>query len=94
MPFTTVKGKHTKHTIRLYTLSTCGWCRKTKDYLRDHDISYDYVDVDRLNGKEYKQISTEHARYNPRRSFPTIVIDDGKEVITGFNEDELKKALA
>jgi glutaredoxin-like protein NrdH len=30
-------------------------------------------------------------KYNPQRSFPTIIIGD--KIIVGFKEDEIRKAL-
>jgi glutaredoxin len=49
------------------------------------------VDVDLLQGKEREAIIEEVGRYNPGLTFPTILIGD--EVIIGFNEDKLRKAL-
>ena len=93
MPFTKVAGKHTTHQIKLFTLSTCGWCRKTKELLKENDFAYEYIDVDKLSGDEYQSIQKEHTKYNSRRSFPTMVIDNGKTVITGYKEDEIREAL-
>jgi glutaredoxin len=38
--------------IKMFALSTCGWCKKTKAFLSDHGIAYSYVDVDLLEGGE------------------------------------------
>ncbi|MDD1679584.1 MAG: glutaredoxin, partial [Methanomicrobiales archaeon] len=37
------KGK-----ITLYALSTCGWCKKTKELLTDLEVDFSYIYVDRL----------------------------------------------
>ena len=39
-----------KTTIRLlvYALSTCVWCKLTKQFLNDNNVEYEYVDVDLL----------------------------------------------
>jgi len=81
------KGK-----IMLYALSTCGWCRKTKDFLTKLGVSFDYVFVDYLEGDERDSIIEEIAKWNPRRSFPTIIIND-KDCIVGYKEDEIKEGL-
>jgi glutaredoxin len=78
--------------VHLYALSTCGWCRKTKKFLEDNKIPFECDEVDLLSGADRERISSEISRYNPRRSYPTIVIDDGK-VIIGFDEDQLREAL-
>jgi len=74
--------------IKIYALSTCGWCKKAKAYLNEKGIKYAYVDVDQLEGAERKQARAEQERFNPSGSFPTIVID-GKDCIVGYDEERL-----
>ena len=80
-------------TIHVYALSTCGWCRKVKAFLEDNHIDYTCHDVDLLEDHEKQRIKEELERYNPRRSYPTIVIDE-QEVIIGFDEEKLKTLLS
>ena len=40
-----VEGEN-KGKILLYALSTCGWCRKTRQLLDDLGVAYDYIYVD------------------------------------------------
>ena len=86
-----VDGKN-KGKIVLYALSTCGWCGKTKDLLRGMGVSFDYVYVDLLDGQEREDTLNEMERWNPRGSFPTVVIRD-KISIIGFHEDQIREAL-
>lgn len=88
-----VDGTNDKHHILLYTLSTCGWCRKTKALLRELGVAYDYVDVDVQQGGDRELAKQEVLRWNPACSFPTIVID-GKECVVGFQEDKLRELAA
>ena len=88
-----VKGKHKKHEVMLYALSTCIWCKKTKKLLDDLDVTYHYVFVDHLSGKEEEEIMDQVKKHNPDCTFPTMVIN-GKKVICGFKEPDIKKALA
>jgi glutaredoxin-like protein NrdH len=88
-----VPGNNKTHHVRIYTLSTCVWCKKTKELLRALDIEYEYVDVDRLSGDDLQKATEEIQKYNPFRSFPTIIVDNGKHVILGFNEPEIKRSL-
>jgi glutaredoxin len=46
-----VPGKNNKRKVFLYALSTCGWCKLTKQFLKDSDIEFEYVDVDLCNDK-------------------------------------------
>jgi glutaredoxin-like protein NrdH len=80
-----------KPKIKLYALSTCSHCMRTKRYFKEHGIDPDIVDVDLLSGEERERIMNEVRKLNPECSFPTICIDD--EVIVGFNEEKLRKAL-
>ena len=86
-----VKGEN-KGKIMLYALSTCGWCKKTKKLLDELGVEYNYTYVDYLNGNEKEKTMEEIMKWNPRCSFPTVVIND-KECIVGFKEEKLKEAL-
>lgn len=86
-----VNGEN-KGKIMLYALSTCGWCRKTKELLRNLGVEYSYVYVDLLEEDDQSNTMDEVKNWNPRCSFPTTVIND-KTCIVGFKEDEIKKAL-
>lgn len=77
--------------IRLYTLSTCSHCIRTKRFFKDNGIEMEFIDVDLLSGDERQQILDEVRRLNPDCSFPTICI--GNAVIVGFHEDEIRKIL-
>lgn len=41
--------------VIMYGLSTCVWCKKTKKLLTDLGVDFDYVYVDRLEGKEEEE---------------------------------------
>ena len=88
-----VTGKNKQHKVRIFTLSTCGWCRKTKELLKSLDVDYEYIDVDKLDGDDLKTTTDELKMYNPRCSYPTIVIDEGKHVIIGYKDDQIREVL-
>jgi glutaredoxin-like protein NrdH len=77
--------------VKIYTLSTCSHCKATKRFLDSCRIEYSFTDVDLLQGSEREAILEEVRRFNPRCTFPTIIIGD--KVIVGFKEDEIKEAL-
>lgn len=78
--------------VMLYALSTCGWCKKTRAFLDENSVQYDYVYVDVLQGEEKERAMAEVGRWNPRLSFPTVVVDD-RESVAGFKEDRLREVL-
>jgi len=81
------------HKVMLYALSTCIWCKRTRQFLDENHVAYDYVYVDVLDREAKKQMLAEVRRWNKHESFPTIVIDDGQKVLVGFEEDRLREAL-
>lgn len=87
-----VEGKSDKKII-LYALSTCPWCRKVKTLLDKLGVSYDFEDVDLLNEEEDKKTTEEILKWTSDISFPIVVID-GKKVIQGYQEEEIRKELA
>ena len=85
-----VSGK-SKGEIILYALSTCVWCRRTKQLLDQLGVEYQYVDVDLLEGEEKTTATEEVKNLNPRCSFPTLAID-GK-CIVGFDEQKIRESV-
>ncbi|WP_457576120.1 glutaredoxin family protein [Desulfomarina sp.] len=78
--------------IKLYALTTCSHCRAIKKMFETEGISFEYVDVDLLRGKERREMIEEIRKYNRRCSFPTLRVDD--KVIVGYREKEIREALA
>ena len=78
--------------VTLYALSTCAWCRRAKSFLEENDVEYELIYVDLLDGEDKDEALKVVRKWNPRRSFPTVVIDDAKSV-AGFKPNRLKEAL-
>jgi len=87
-----VEGKNKKNKVFLYTLSTCGWCKMTKQYLKDNDTAYEYLDVDRCSKEEQQEAIEDLKRRNAPVAFPAIIIND-KTLISGFKKDAIAEAL-
>ncbi len=87
-----VEGIHNDHQVTLYALSTCIWCRKTREFLEAEGIAFDYVYLDLLEGDELEAAREQVRTWNSRVSFPTLVIDD-KVCIVGAKTDDIKEAL-
>ena len=91
LEFEHVKGEN-KGKIMLYALSTCGWCRKTKELLNELGVEYNYIYVDLLEDENKDIAMDDIKKWNPRYSFPTVVIND-KTCIVGFKEDKIREVL-
>jgi glutaredoxin len=57
----------------------------------DNGITFEFNDVDLLPGEEKESTLKEIIKYNPQRSFPTIII--GNKIIVGFRESDIREAL-
>jgi glutaredoxin-like protein NrdH len=91
MELTHVQGKNVGEIV-LYALSTCGWCHKTKQLLDSNGIEYSFVYVDLLSNEDKEPTMQIVEKFNPRRTFPTLVINN-KETIVGFREEDIRSAL-
>lgn len=89
--YTHVTGKD-KGPIRLFAISTCVWCRKTKELLDSLNVSYDFVFTDLLESGERAEALDEVEKWNPRCSYPTLIINN-KKTIVGFKEDQIREEL-
>jgi glutaredoxin-like protein NrdH len=92
MQFSKVSGKKTNHKVTVYALSTCVWCKMTKQFLSDNGVEYEFVDVDLLDNEEKSKAHTAITSKGGVLSYPTIIVDD-KTLITGFRKDKLTEAL-
>lgn len=92
MEFTRVEGVRRGHVVRLYALSTCGWCRRVKDYLGDHGVAYEYVDVNLCTKDKKREVTMFLRRHGLPLTFPLIVVDEST-FISGYRPEELSRAL-
>ncbi len=77
--------------MKLYTLSTCPWCRKAKQFFTDRGVPYEFVDVDLLQGEEQDRIADEVLKMSGSLQYPVVVIDE--QVVTGFNPSRYEALL-
>ena len=92
MNISKVSGSNNKHKVRIYALSTCVWCKMTKQFLNDNNVEYEFVDVDLADEDDKQKIHEIIQNKGGMLSYPTTIVDD-KVVITGFRKDQLKEAL-
>lgn len=92
MDIVKVSGKNKKHKVFLYVLSTCVWCKLTKQFLKENEIEYEYVDVDLSSKEDRNKIRQDILSKGGSLSYPVIIVD-GEIIINGFRRDKIKEVL-
>ena len=72
--------------ITMYSTTWCGVCTRARDYFTREGIAFVEHDIDANAAAR-----SEYLRLNPRRSVPTIKIDD--EVVVGFSPGAVQAAI-
>jgi len=86
-----VNGKN-KGDITLYALSTCAWCKKTKNLLKELGVDYKFIYVDLLEDEEREEVMSEMKCSNQQYNFPITVINN--KCIVGYDEQKIREAIA
>ena len=87
-----VDGKDNRHKVLIYALSTCAWCKMAKNFLKDNNIEYEYVDIDQCSKEDREKIQKDIQSRGGDLSYPTLIVDD-KTLITGFVKNKIKDVL-
>jgi glutaredoxin len=77
--------------VRMYTLSTCPWCMKTKKFFKDNKIPFEYTDYDLESEASQQKIMKELIALGCTGAFPVVIIDG--QVIVGYNPDTYRQVL-
>ncbi len=75
-----------KHKVIVYSTDSCPWCHKAKDFLKEHNIEFEDVNV----GKDQEK-AKEMVEKSGQMGVPVIEID-GK-IVVGFDETKIKELL-
>jgi len=72
--------------IKVYSTPTCPYCVTLKEYLKEHDIEFEDIDVS-LDQK----LVDEMVKKSGQMGVPVIEADG--QIIVGFDKDKIKKLL-
>ena len=64
----------------------------TKQFLKDNDVEFEYIDVDLCEEEDKQEIRQHIQSKGGSLSYPTTIVDENV-LITGFRKDQLKEAL-
>jgi len=73
-------------TVKVYSTPTCPWCIRVKEFLKEHKIEFEDIDVSVNHEAAHQMIEK-----SGQQGVPVIDID-GK-IIIGFDKEAIKKAL-
>lgn len=72
--------------VLVYTTERCPWCQKAKDFLKEKNVSFEEVHVDKD-----RQRAEEMIEKSGQTGVPVIDIDG--TIIIGFDRDSIVEAL-
>lgn len=88
-----VPGQRNNHTITVYALSTCGFCKRALAFLNNYSFAHRYIYVDLIPLETKNEIKEAlKNKFKVNIAFPFAVIDETKYLV-GFTEADWKKEL-
>lgn len=76
--------------VTIYTTPTCGFCKMTKEFFKEHNVQYTEHDVSVDADKAQEMVDL-----SGQMGVPVIAIGEGDDqtLIVGFDEPKLKESL-
>jgi glutaredoxin 3 len=75
-----------KQDVKVYSTSTCPWCVKTKDFLKENNVKFEDINV-----SENEKARNEMFEKSGQFGVPVTAVNG--TVIVGYDKEALKKAL-
>ncbi|OGY79450.1 MAG: NrdH-redoxin [Candidatus Kerfeldbacteria bacterium RIFCSPHIGHO2_02_FULL_42_14] len=76
--------------VTIYTTPTCAYCKMTKSFFKEHNVTYKEIDV----ASDAKAAEVMIQKSGQMGVPVTVVEKEGKaELIVGFDQDKLSTAL-
>jgi len=72
--------------VKIYTTPTCPWCKKTKEFLTQHNVEYEEINV-----AGNQEAAHEMVQKSGQMGVPVLDIDG--EIIVGYDVEKIKKKL-
>ncbi|MFX0012988.1 MAG: glutaredoxin family protein [Promethearchaeota archaeon] len=71
--------------IFLFTISTCLWCKKGKNWLKEHGFHYSYLDIDKIPIEEKNTLKKDIEEvFGVKPRFPFLIVNK-MQWDSGFN---------
>jgi glutaredoxin len=76
--------------VIMYTLTTCPWCRKAKNFFTENNIPFEYTDYDIADEETQDRIMQELDEAGAD-GFPFVRIGD--QVVSGYQPEKYSELL-
>jgi glutaredoxin 3 len=73
--------------VKVYSTPVCPWCVRAKDFLKEHGIKFEDIDVSRDHDAAHEMIEK-----SGQTGVPVIIVGD--QVVVGFDRERLMKLLS
>lgn len=77
--------------VRIYALSTCPYCRMTREFLDEKGVKYEVIEVDLLAGREQEDAIAAVEKISGGTSFP--VVCKGDDHVVGYDKARIEELL-
>ena len=86
-------GKIATNELTVFALSTCGFCRRGLNFLRENEVKFRYVYIDKIDFEIKSKLKKDlQEKFNKRIAFPFLVCNDDKACV-GFVESEWREFI-
>jgi len=72
--------------VKVYSTSTCPWCIRTKQFLKDNNVAFEDIDV-----SSNETAAEEMIKKSGQMGVPVLDIEG--QIIVGFDKEKIKQAL-
>ena len=91
--FETVEGKNDAGDIKVYALSTCGFCKRALKFLRENSIQFRFLYIDDQTFETRQEIKEYiYEKFNERIRYPFLILNDTTYLV-GFTKEEWASML-
>ncbi len=73
--------------VKVYSTPSCPYCVTLKNYLKDHGVNFEDIDVSR-NEKELEEM----IKLSNQMGVPVVKVD--QQIVVGFDKEKINKLLS
>lgn len=72
--------------VKVYSTSTCPWCIRAKQFLKENNVEFQNIDV-----SDNQQVVDELMQKSGQMGVPVLDIDG--QIIVGFDKEKIRQSL-